>query len=91
MKSDLTKVPAHRFEKKGKKSWWKCWKEYTPHYQAAYKIRFLLKPASVDSELWFSGEKYGEAKDFEVIWEAGANMAAPREHRQEDLDRHRGG
>ena len=90
MKSDWTKVPFDRFEKKKAKSWWKCWgDDVVPHYKASYKIRFLLKPSSIDSELLFDEKKYGEAKDFEVTWEEGAQMAAPKEHRGEVLDGYR--
>lgn len=87
MKSDLTQVPLVRFEKK-KKSWYACWDSFETHYKAQYKIRFQLKPAHIDSEMWFGGQKYGDAS-FEVMWEDGAKMAAPREHRRSSPDRYR--
>ena len=67
MKSDSTQVPLVRFEKK-KKSWYACWDSFETHYKAQYKIRFQLKPAHIDSEMWFGGQKYGDAS-FEVMWE----------------------
>jgi hypothetical protein len=88
MKSDLTDVPRSRFQKK-KKRWWQFWKKYQTHYRANYTIRFLLKPACVDSELLFEGQKYSKDNSFQVTWEAGANIAAPREFRQDySQDRH---
>lgn len=86
LKSDLTEVPLTKFEKK-QVPWFLCWKSRETHYKASYKIRFHLKPAHIDSELWFGGTKYGDAS-FEVRWEAGADMASPREHRTSTPDRY---
>ena len=85
MKSDPTKVSVSDVEKQ-KKRWFQSWKSYPDHYRAKYNINFLLKPAHLDCELWFKERKYGEA-NFEVSWEVGANIAAPREHREQSPDR----
>lgn len=90
MTSDLTSVPLSSFEKK-KKRGWQFWKKYQTHYKASYTIRFLLKHASVESELLFRGQKYNQANSFHVTWDVGANVAAPREHRKHEEsspDRH---
>jgi hypothetical protein len=89
MKSDLTEVPESRFEKRSKR-WWQFWKKYRTHYKAVFTIRFMIKAASVDSELWFEGVQYSKPNSFSITWEAGAETAAPREYRQPDssLDRH---
>lgn len=81
MRSDLTSVPDSEFEKR-KKHWWQCNKSET-HYQAKYTIRFQLNSAGIDSQLLFKGQQYSKPNSFNIQWEAGANMAAPKEHRKE--------
>jgi hypothetical protein len=49
------------------------------HYRARYHIRFNIRPAGVDFELRFKGTRYNEANSFEVQWEEGAAISAPRE------------
>lgn len=92
MRSDLTALPEADFEKQ-KKHWWQMKKQYDSHYRACYTIRFQLKPAAVDSQLLFKGQQYSNPNSFDVRWEAGADMAAPKEHREStttttELDRH---
>lgn len=87
MKSDLTALPNEEFEKH-KKHWWQFNSKSRTHYRARYTIRFLLNPATLDSQLLFKGKEYNKPNSFEVVWEAGAEMSAPKEHRQVlDIDR----
>ena len=82
MTSDLTSVPLDSFEKK-KKRWWQFWKNTKTHYRATYEIRFRIKPAGLDFELWFANRKYNDPAHFKVQWEeAGTRLRAPKEHRQ---------
>jgi len=87
MKSDLTNVPLNRFEKKKKRAW-QFWKSYKTHYIARYKVKFHIQPAGIDFALWFDGNEYRDPnlKSFEVEWEAGAQLAAPKDHLDVDRD-----
>jgi hypothetical protein len=83
MTSDLTSVPVSSFEKK-KKRWWKFKSSEKSYFRACYTIRFEMKPAAIDSQLLFQDKPFSMPNSFEVRWEAGADMAAPKEHRQEN-------
>ena len=92
MRSDLTSVPYSDFEKR-KKRWWRWWNKYETHYRADFTIRFQLKPASIDTQLLFKGQRYNTPNSFTVQWDEGVNMAAPKEHRSDthnNSSRHRG-
>jgi hypothetical protein len=77
MKSDLNSVDLAEFEKK-KKRWFQFWKKYQTHYKASYTIRFELKPAAIETKLRFNGREFNVPNSFEVRWEAGAYVAAPK-------------
>lgn len=87
MKSDLTNVPLNRFEKKKKRAW-QFWKSYKTHYIAKYNVKFCIQPAGIDFALWFDGDEYRDPnlKSFEVEWEAGAQLSAPKDHLDVDRD-----
>jgi hypothetical protein len=87
MKSDLTNVALERFEKK-KKYFWQFWKSHKTHYIAKYKVKFHIQPAGIDFSLWFDGNEYRDPnlRLFEVVWDEGAQMPAPKEHLDVDRD-----
>ena len=80
MRSDLRSVDQSNFEKH-KKRWWEPSSKAQTHLSAKYVIRFILNAAGIDSKLLFQGKEYSEHNSFEVIWEAGYDMPAPKEHR----------
>ena len=82
MKSNLTSIPLTSFEKK-KKRWWQFWKTYNTHYKAKYDVRFRIKPAGINFELWYNGQDFSDGSHFDVQWEdAGIQMRSPKPHRK---------
>jgi hypothetical protein len=83
LKSNLTALPLSRFVEHKKRSWWCCGVS-EHYYEANYTIKFLIRPSTIDFELWFEGQKYSDNQSFGVEWEAGANLSAPKEHLDPD-------
>jgi hypothetical protein len=81
MTSNLKAVDQSRFEK-NKKRWYHSSSRAQTHFKAEYTIRFILNAAGIDSQLLFEGKDYNEPNSFEVVWQAGADIPAPKEHRQ---------
>jgi hypothetical protein len=80
IKADFTSLPLGEFEKQ-RKHWWPTPKNET-YYEARYTIRFLFRPASIDTKLLFKGRIFNEPNSFSIVWDSGADVAAPRAHRQ---------
>ena len=79
MTSDLTKVDLSQFQKH-KKPWYSCDSSMPTYYTAAYEVRFVMRAAAaVDAELWFNNQKYNEPSSFNVEWEEGVSVPAPKE------------
>jgi hypothetical protein len=85
IKSDLRSVPLANFEKK-KRSWWQFWKKYQTYYIANYEIKFRMRPAGIEFELWYKGQRFVNDQ-ISVDWEEGAQMSSPKLHRRSSLDR----
>jgi hypothetical protein len=85
MISNLTNLGLNRFEKKKRRAW-QFWKSHQTHYIAKYQVKFIVKPTGIDAELWFEGKQYSDPTSFEVAWEEGAQVSAPKEHLGEDRD-----